>query len=60
MNVSRSSLGEISGLSATRARQRAIGEKLRELFDDVVQEPVPECFLDILRLADDGPGIGKA
>ena len=35
-----------------RMRQLAIGVRLRQLFDDVVNEPVPEEFLDILRNAD--------
>jgi len=32
-----------------RLRQQAIGARLRRLFDDIVSEPVPEDFLDILR-----------
>jgi len=40
-------------LSESRLRQQAIGSRLRELFDEVVNEPVPEEFLDILRRADD-------
>ena len=35
-----------------RLRQQAIGVKLRQMFDDVVNEPVPDEFLDILRSAD--------
>lgn len=35
-----------------RLRQQAIGVKLRQMFDDVVSEPVPDEFLDILRRAD--------
>ncbi len=35
-----------------RLRQQAIGVKLRQLFDEVVNEPVPDEFLDILRQAD--------
>jgi hypothetical protein len=35
-----------------RLRQQAIGVKLRQMFDDVVNEPVPDDFLDILRQAD--------
>jgi hypothetical protein len=34
---------------AARARQRAIGRELRRMYDDVVQEPVPEDFLELLR-----------
>lgn len=41
------------GLEEARLRQQAIGVKLRHLFDDVVNEPVPDEFLDILRRADE-------
>lgn len=37
-----------------RLRQRAIGVRLRQMFDEVVNEPVPDEFLDILRKADKG------
>jgi hypothetical protein len=40
-------------LNEARLRQQAIGVKLRQMFDEVVNEPVPEEFLDILRRADD-------
>jgi hypothetical protein len=40
-------------LDEARLRQQAIGARLRQLFDDVVSEPVPDDFLDILRKADD-------
>jgi urease accessory protein UreF len=36
-----------------RLRQQAIGVKLRQLFNDVVNEPVPDEFLEILRRADE-------
>ncbi len=43
-----------------RLRQQAIGVKLRQMFDDVVSEPVPDEFLDILRRADQkGAVTGK-
>jgi hypothetical protein len=42
-----------------RLRQQAIGVKLRQMFDEVVSEPVPDEFLDILRRADGGPTDGK-
>jgi len=32
--------------------RRAIGVKLRHMFDEVVNEPVPDEFLEILRRAD--------
>ena len=39
-----------------RLRQQAIGVKLRQMFDEVVNEPVPDEFLDILRRADRATG----
>jgi hypothetical protein len=36
-----------------RLRQQAIGAKLRQMFDEVVNEPVPDEFLDILRKYDE-------
>jgi hypothetical protein len=38
---------------AARARQRAIGRELRRIYDDVVQEPVPDDFLDLLKRIDE-------
>ena len=45
-------------LEEARLRQQAIGVKLRHMFDQVVNEPVPDEFLDILRRADDRSGRG--
>lgn len=36
-----------------RARQRAIGRELRRMYDDVVQEPIPDDFLDLLKKIDE-------
>jgi hypothetical protein len=41
-----------ASLAETHLRQQAIGMRLRTMFDEVVSEPVPESFLDILRRAD--------
>jgi len=41
-----------NALDEARLRQQAIGVKLRQMFDQVVNEPVPDEFLDILRRAD--------
>jgi hypothetical protein len=50
-----------AGLEEARLRQQAIGVKLRHMFDEVVNEPVPDEFLDILRRADErAPGKGGA
>ena len=40
-------------LDEARLRQQAIGVRLRQMFDEVVSEPVPDEFLQILRKADD-------
>ncbi len=54
------SKSEGSDLEEARLRQQAIGVKLRHLFDEVVNEPVPDEFLDILRRADErGTGGDK-
>ncbi|HEY4029614.1 MAG TPA: NepR family anti-sigma factor [Caulobacteraceae bacterium] len=39
-------------LDEARLRQQAIGVKLRQMFDQVVNEPVPDEFLEILKRAD--------
>jgi len=48
-----------ANLDETRLRQQAIGVKLRQMFDEVVNEPVPDEFLEILRRADERGGGGK-
>ena len=48
-----------ASLEEARLRQQAIGVKLRQMFDEVVSEPVPDEFLDILRRADSGRTSGK-
>jgi hypothetical protein len=40
-------------IDEARLRQQAIGVKLRQMFDQVVNEPVPQEFLDILRGGDE-------
>ena len=42
-------------LAEARMRQEAIGQRLRQIFEDVVNEDVPDEFLDLLRRAD---GVG--
>ena len=49
-----------AGLEEARLRQQAIGEKLRHMFDEVVNEPVPDEFLDILKRADAKAADGAA
>ncbi|HEX4862116.1 MAG TPA: NepR family anti-sigma factor [Rhizomicrobium sp.] len=44
---------------AVRARQRAIGRELRRMYDGVVNEPVPDEFLDLLRRIDEADADKK-
>lgn len=48
-----------AGLEEARLRQQAIGVKLRHMFDQVVNEPVPDEFLAILKRADDKSSGGS-
>ena len=48
-----------TSLEEARLRQQAIGVKLRHMFDEVVNEPVPDEFLDILRRADERSSDGS-
>ncbi len=41
-----------AALDEARLRQQAIGVRLRQMFDEVVNEQVPDEFLEILRRAD--------
>lgn len=45
-----------AALDEARLRQQAIGVKLRQMFDEVVNEAVPDEFLDILRKAEPPAG----
>lgn len=48
-----------AGDSGLKARQKVIGAGLKRLFDDVVDESVPDDFMDLLAKFDDGePGAG--
>jgi hypothetical protein len=42
-----------AALDEARLRQQAIGVKLRQMFDEVVNEPVPDEFIEILRRHDE-------
>ena len=48
----RQRVDEETSSDEARLRQQAIGVKLRQMFDEVVSEPVPDEFLEILRRAD--------
>jgi hypothetical protein len=47
-------------LDESHLRQHAIGMGLRQMFDAVVQEEVPESFLNILRRADEAGSDSQA
>ena len=49
----RRSRSKSPSLDEARLRQQAIGVRLRQMFDEVVSEPVPDEFLHILRKADE-------
>lgn len=49
-----------SDIDEARLRQQAIGVKLRHLFDEIVNEPVPDEFLEILRRVDRRTSEGGA
>lgn len=49
-----------ASLEEARLRQQAIGVKLRHMFDEVVNEQVPDEFLDILRRADERSSGGSS
>jgi hypothetical protein len=46
-------------LGEARIDRVAIGDRLRELFDEVVNEPVPDDFLELLRQADERQRPGQ-
>jgi hypothetical protein len=46
-------------LREARITQYAIGQKLRQMFDQTAREPAPEEFLEILRRADRRAGWGR-
>jgi Anti-sigma factor NepR len=45
-----------AALDEARLRQQAIGVRLRQLFDEVVNEDVPDEFLEILKRGDERAG----
>lgn len=58
--LSRTDKAEDLDLDEARLRQQAIGVKLRHLFDEVVNEPIPDEFLAILKRADQRDNTGGA
>jgi anti-sigma factor NepR-like protein len=48
-----------AALDEARLRQQAIGVRLRQMFDEVVNEDVPDEFLEILRRHDENKTAEK-
>jgi hypothetical protein len=51
-NVSGDRISKLELARAVRARQQVIGRELRRMYDSVIQEPVPDDFLELLRKMD--------
>lgn len=68
LNMSEDNAGDSSAKSvdsrAARRRQDALGRRLRQMYDEVVEEPIPEDFLGFLKQADErtpaAPGTDPA
>ena len=50
--MSKPKTSKLDQARALRARQQAIGLELRRLYESVIQEPVPDDFLELLRKMD--------
>ena len=49
--------GQVPSLKADkRAQQRAISQGLRQFFDTVVSEPIPDEFVELLKRIDESKG----
>ncbi len=44
--------------SRKRQRYRDIGQELRRMFDDVLNEPIPEDLVDLVKKLEQQPGGG--
>jgi hypothetical protein len=51
--VSNEPKGDREKNRTVRVRQRAIGRELRRIYDNVVKEPVPDDFLNLLQKMDE-------
>ncbi len=45
--------GEHRSNEEVRSRQSGIGRRLRQMYDDVVNEPIPDDFADLLNQIDE-------
>jgi len=53
LNASESDMEKDLSPAEARRRQRVLGRRLRQLFDDVTQEPVPDELMDLLDQIDE-------
>jgi len=47
--LSEEKMAKLERTRSARARQQAIGRELRRLYDNIIQEPVPDEFLELLK-----------
>ena len=55
-------MAKLERTRSARARQQAIGRELRRIYDSVIQEPVPDEFLQLLKkieIQDEEPTAGS-
>ncbi len=50
--LSKEKTSKLEQTRAIRARQEAIGRELRRMYDSVIQEPIPDDFLELLKQMD--------
>ncbi len=50
--LSEEKMAKLERTRSARARQQAIGRELRRVYDKVIQEPVPDEFLELLKKMD--------
>ena len=55
-------MAKLERTRSARARQQAIGRELRRIYESVIQEPVPDDFLELLKkmeIEDKDPAAGS-
>jgi hypothetical protein len=50
--LSEEKIAKLERTRSARARQQAIGRELRRIYDKVIQEPIPDEFLELLKKMD--------
>jgi hypothetical protein len=60
--LSEEKMAKLERTRSARARQQAIGRELRRIYDSVIQEPVPDEFLELIKkieIQDKDPAAGS-